>query len=245
VPQSLTVQMSRSRTIRVTFVGGVQDTCSSLFQRLHVQEFWHMLRGLHSWAEEKQKQLQDETEVSGSPWVATRAIARQGCEKLLGERLGQILDSRLLELILGRRRAAGQEEDSCTEVIFNSGGADDSGVRIDEASSVFVEELFERRQGQALLRQLDELGELTNLRGRGVRIVVKNSFIELVEEPSPREKRRARSCDAALLAAMDEEEDASSPMWITPPAAEPGLGFGGSSSTSFADTAAFALAGGE
>ena len=49
--------------------------------------------------------------------------------------------------------------------------------------------------------RLEELGELQNESGRCIHLVVKNSFIELVEEESPREMRRAQSCDAVFAAA--------------------------------------------
>ena len=74
--------------------------------------------------------------------------------------------------------------------------------------------------------RLADLGELQTGSGRGIQLVVKNSFFELVEavssplgpsqlsptmsknyyqEESPREMRRARSCDAVLTLGLVEQ----------------------------------------
>ncbi|CAL1156097.1 unnamed protein product [Cladocopium goreaui] len=193
VLQTIVVPLSRSHTVRVTYVG-VQDTCSSLMNLLRVQELWQLLRGLHSWAQEKQKELTDDVGTTGTPAVAVRAanIARRGCERLLGEsRFERLLNSHILVRLLGERTSASTEDTNFPQT----------------QAGVLVEEVFEgqRRFDQS---RLGDLGELQSGSGRCIHVVVKNSFIELVEEKSPRELRRAQSCDAVFAAAERAQENA-------------------------------------
>ncbi|CAJ1365219.1 unnamed protein product [Effrenium voratum] len=193
VLQTFAMPLSTSHTVRVTFVG-VQDTCVSLMHVLRIQELWELLRGLHSWAQEKQKELTDDTE--GTPAVAVRAanIARKGCEKLLGDRFERLLNSGIVVRLLGR----GPEE------------AHEHELEQGQATTVSIEEILEGHTPESL-SQLN-LGELQSGRGRCIHLVVRNSFFELVEEESPRELRRAQSCDAVLTAAgiLSPQADAAS-----------------------------------
>ncbi|CAE7871973.1 PLA2 [Symbiodinium microadriaticum] len=197
--QSFAVPLTTSRTVKVTIVG-VQDTCVSILQLLRVQELWQTLRGLHSWAQEKQKELTDEGSTP-RPAVAVRAanFARRGCEKLLGDRLGRLLDSRVFVHLLGRHAPNDAEE-----VRSNL-------EEVGQAPGLFVEEIFQEVSPEHHDIMLADLGELQNGSGRGIQLVVKNSFFELVEEESPREMRRARSCDAVLTLGLVEalQADAS------------------------------------
>lgn len=211
VLQTFAVRLSESRSVRVTFIG-MQDTCSCLAQRLRVHELWQLLRSVHSWAEEKQKQLKDEQ--GSSPRVAERAvqIARVGCEKLLPSRVGRFLNGVVLVGLLGQRNSEVEQEHSSPEL----------------GTSLFVEEIVEEEDdttggGRTFLAELGDLGELQSRTGRCIRLVVKNSFIELVEEPSPRERRRARSCEPVLLAHLGDASylDANAP---TLPASLPAEG---------------------
>eukprot|EP00930_Biecheleria_cincta_P063372 TRINITY_DN4889_c0_g1_i1.p1 TRINITY_DN4889_c0_g1~~TRINITY_DN4889_c0_g1_i1.p1 ORF type:complete len:617 (+),score=102.52 TRINITY_DN4889_c0_g1_i1:46-1851(+) len=224
VLQTFAVSLSESRSVRVSVIG-MQDTCNCLAQRLKVYELWELLRSVHSWAEEKQKQLTDEQGSTGTPRVAERAvqIARVGCEKLLPSRVGRFLDGLILVRLLGQRDSEGEEEHSSPDL----------------GTSVFVEEIVEEEGGasssggRTFLAELGDLGELQSRTGRGLRLVVRNSFIELVEEPSPREKRRARSCEPVLLAYLGDSSDldASAPTHPGPSPAE-----GSQSSRSFPET---------
>mmetsp|Transcript_10027 Transcript_10027/g.24221 ORF Transcript_10027/g.24221 Transcript_10027/m.24221 type:complete len:601 (+) Transcript_10027:97-1899(+) len=191
--QSFAVPLTTSRTVKVTIVG-VQDTCVSILQLLRVQELWQTLRGLHSWAQEKQKELTDEGSTQ-RPAVAVRAanFARRGCEKLLGDRLGRLLDSRVFVHLLGRHAPNDAEE-----VRSN---LEEAG----QAPGLFVEEIFQEVSPEHHDIMLADLGELQTGSGRGIQLVVKNSFFELVEEESPREMRRARSCDAVLTLGLVEQ----------------------------------------
>jgi len=70
-----------------------------------------------------------------------------------------------------------------------------------QGTSLFVEEILDDDDANLCLWRLAELGDLGELQsrtGRCISMTVKNSFIELVEEPSP-ERRRARSCDLTFL----------------------------------------------
>eukprot|EP00434_Breviolum_minutum_P002262 symbB.v1.2.001994.t1/scaffold53.1/size378684/15 len=194
VLQTIVVPLSRSHTVRVTYVG-VQDTCTSLMQLLRVQELWQLLRGLHSWAQEKQKELTDDVDASGTPAVAVRAanIARRGCERLLGEsRFERLLNSQILVRLIGERHSTGNEATDFTR----------------NEASVLVEEVFEG-QAHDISRWQNELGELQSGSGRCIHVVVKNSFIELVEEASPRELRRAQSCEAVFAAGESANSQAA------------------------------------
>lgn len=203
VLQTFAVRLSESRSVRVTCIG-MQDTCSCLAQRLRVDQLWQLLRSVHSWAEEKQKQLTDEQ--GSSPRVADRAvqIARVGCEKLLPSRVGRFLNGVFLVGLLGHRDREGAQEHNSPEL----------GTRL------FVEEIVEEEDddtstggGRTFLAGIGDLGELQSQTGRRIRLVVKNSFIELVEEPSPRERRRARSCEPVLFADLRDASylDANAP----------------------------------
>jgi len=228
VLQTCAVKLSEPISVKVTFVG-MQDTCSYLAQRLRVKEFWQLLGSVHSWAEETQKSLTDDCTPGSSPRVASRAvqIARFGCEKLLPDRVGRFVNSYILVRFLGQGDCEGSEQCGSPEVEFSSQPSDDLNVgSVGQGTSLFVEEILEVQEdtactnvGRHFLAELGDLGELHSGTGRCLRLVVKNSFIELVEEPSPRERRRARSCDPALLA--DDEEsvclDAHTPANAGPP----------------------------
>ncbi|CAE6967104.1 PLA2 [Symbiodinium natans] len=196
--QSFAVPLTRSRTVKVTIIG-VQDTCVSILQLLRVQELWQTLRGLHSWAQEKQKELTDK-DPAEKPAVAVRAakFARRGCEKLLGDRLGRLLDSHVFVHILGRNAP-----DAAEEVRNN---LEKAAQMTGQAPGLLVEEIFQEvSPGEHDIVQIADLRELQNESGRGIHLVVKNSFFELIEEESPRELRRARSCDAVLTLGLVEQ----------------------------------------
>jgi len=104
--------------------------------------------------------------------------------------------------LLGQREGEGEGHGG-HEVSFTAQPSDELNIGSgSQGTSLFVEEILEddaTAGTRTFLAELGDLGELQSGTGRCLRMTVKNSFIELVEEPSPRERRRARSCDSTFL----------------------------------------------
>lgn len=162
------VQLSSgSATLRVTVLC-VQDTYTSLAQKLRVDKLWELLKGLHV-----HRHLMDA--ARDPPGVAFR----------VGRRLGRLLGTRLGARVFGV--AAWAAGEGCTpadvpegplEVSSCPGPGHPGGSRF----GLHVE--------QNMTPQL------------GVKLVVKNSFIELVEDSAspPSGARRCRSCGPSFTA---------------------------------------------
>lgn len=219
VLRSFTVQLTKSTALRVTILG-MQDICGAVLHRLRVGEIWDLL-GAARHAQEKRKAKGEEPgqlanarqrlSLKKPPPVAIRAvqIARQGCERLLGERLIRLLDSSLAMLL----------PDAFGSIVhgWTQADVDTTEVQLAPNSDERLSDIGQVRElsvGQALTVDMG-LSLHEHARRRGFQLVVKNSFIEFVdEEPDLSERRRARSCDVRLAGSPSGPRQGS-PTWAT------------------------------
>jgi len=196
--QMFAVQLSSgSHTLRVTVLC-VQDTYSSLVQRLGFDRVWQLLKGLQR--AEVQRQLVDA--ARDPPAAAVRAITYLGCERIVGEGLDWLLSSRLAVRLLGARCTAwaswtADATGSSCRATSPSGSACFPASAAGVQSGSVEGDSVTGPQGRPQLSQVEQDAALA----MGLRIVVKNSFIELVPEDEaspPTCTRRSRSCDAIL-----------------------------------------------
>lgn len=179
---------SGSHTLQVTVIS-VQDTYSSLLERVGATKVWEVIKNLHA-AEVKR-------EIVGAardpPAAAAKAITYLGCERSVGSVLERVVTSRLFTKLLGSRP---------TEWASSwLSKPDDSMSRAQlelPTSSVTIEDVDDYR------RPLRQMTEQDVAMAMGLRLVVKNSFIELVPEDGDTSEdrvgmRRSQSCDANML----------------------------------------------
>jgi len=205
--RAFALQLSNgTHTLRVNVLY-VQDTYTSLAQRLGVDRLWQLVRSLH--AREVKRELVDA--ARDPPAAAVKAISYFGCEKFVGETLVRFLSSRLVAKILGakgaswaaaaawstnaeRRCASPASPEECPGLEIHPAKPSSEGRR--RLGAVGPEEVA---ANQLQLSQLEQDAALA----MGLRVVVKNSFIELVPESQqpPPGFRRTQSCDPAFLRA--------------------------------------------
>lgn len=179
---------SGSHTLQVTVIS-VQDTYSSLLERVGATKVWEVIKNLHA-AEVKR-------EIVGAardpPAAAAKAITYLGCERSVGSVLERVVTSRLVTKLLGSRP---------TEWASSwLSKPDDSMSRAQlelPTSSVTIEDVDDYR------RPLRQMTEQDVAMAMGLRLVVKNSFIELVPEDGDFSEdrvgmRRSQSCGANML----------------------------------------------
>lgn len=189
----------------------VQDTYATLAHRLGVDRLRQLVKTLQ--AAEVRRELVD---AARHPRAAgQKAISYLGCEKLLGEGIAKLLSSRLASKLLGERgaswaaAAASVQEGRCSscppQEVRVQGVAGRSIVA--PAAGEGIDRPHEGSDSQVQLSQLEQDAALA----MGLRLVVKNSFIELVPEsqPPPTGFRRTQSCDPAFLRAQSNGASAS------------------------------------
>mmetsp|Transcript_28130 Transcript_28130/g.80848 ORF Transcript_28130/g.80848 Transcript_28130/m.80848 type:complete len:545 (-) Transcript_28130:162-1796(-) len=177
----------------------VQDTYATLVNRLGVDRLKQLLKTLQGM--EVRRELVD---AARHPRAAgQKAISYLGCEKLLGEGIAKLLSSRLASAVLGDRGAswaAGlSEPDECASGAAPAPSAAHAPGGVVAEARVGVRVSHEGGDSQLQLSQLEQDAALA----MGLRLVVKNSFIELVPESLPPLPgvRRTQSCDPAFLRA--------------------------------------------
>jgi len=182
----------------------VQDTYSSLVHRLGFDRVWQLLKGLQR--AEVQRQLVDA--ARDPPAAAARAITYLGCERIVGEGLERLLSSRLAVRLLGARCAtwAAWTADATGSSACRAASASSTSTCCPPGSTAIPVGGVDANSGRPYAGPQEEAPQLSQLEqdaalAMGLRIVVKNSFIELVpdhEAFSPSCTRRSRSCDAIL-----------------------------------------------
>lgn len=208
VLQTFAVRLSEHATLRVTILG-MQDACASLVQRLHLNP-WQALKRLR-YSEDNQLAAPDQPfrnqhsnvklgNLANPPAVALRAarMARQGCERLLGKRVLQLLDSSFALWLLGGFNWGGSDEELDGS---NATGLDASmqAEVLSEKSRHYVtsDEPFHEVAEALSSPRCESIGS-SDSDEPFFRLVVKNSFFEYVKEPNQQRLRRARSCEASF-----------------------------------------------
>jgi len=192
---------SGSHTLQVTVIS-VQDSYSSLLDRLGVHKVWQLLQSLKT-VEVRRGICDAARDPPAAAAKATKqAISFLGCERQFASALERMLTTRLAVKLLGARSeqwAAWAHSAGC------------SGEPLDlPPSTVIVEDVDDFRRPLRALPGLTQLEKDAAL-AMGLRLVVKNSFIELVpdvqegEEPASKCARRTRSCGAVLAHTQERE----------------------------------------
>lgn len=181
---------SGSHSLQVTVIS-VQDTYSSLLQRLGVNRVWHLLKSFQA-AEVKRELCDAARDPQGA---ATKAITFLGCEHALSSAVERLLTSWLAVKLLGARSA------EWAAWVHSRGPECSSDIEL-PPSTVTIED------ADGIRRPLPEMPHLTQLEQEavaavGLRLVVNKTFFELVpdsdaEDPEPTCARRTRSCEAAF-----------------------------------------------
>lgn len=217
VLRTLTMRLSSSATLRVTVVVA-QDVCLGMMDRLRVTNLWHVLAQMH---------LAEAKRLAETPWdrsavagTASRlAILLGGLVEtakdrspvaakatrlaaLLGER---VLSTQPAALLLGAeaaerlRAVCSAEAAEHTDYVTSSRGIGNACIYDPSAAS---DRAIQRPSRSAPTRSRFSFdaaqGQVAGDEQAQFRLVVKNSFIEFVEEPS--NIRRSRSADDVLTA---------------------------------------------
>lgn len=206
---------SGSHSLQVTVIS-VQDTYSSLLQRLGANKVWQLLKRFQ--AAEVKRELCDA--ARDPPAAAAKAITFLGCEHALGSVLERLLTSWLAVKLLGARSA------EWAAWVHSRSAARTVDLQL-PPSTVTIEDADGVRRPVPELPNLTQL-EQDSIEAMGLKLVVRNSFFELVphsdeDQPMPTCARRTRSCEATLGLHTQRQEvfldptDQSRPTPTSPP----------------------------